>query len=96
MVLQINLIEAYLSFKEIIDVVQNKLLSKLFETTNPSGASCLSRCLIYKVHTAHQRRAFILPHLFSFVKYFFEFFQILFALVSETSVFWKAVVSQRF
>lgn len=32
--------------------MSNKLLSKLFETTNPSGASCLSRCLIYKVHAA--------------------------------------------
>jgi hypothetical protein len=41
------------------------------ETTNPSGASCLLRCLIYKVHTAHQRRAFILPHFLALVKYFF-------------------------
>ena len=36
----------------------NKLLAKLTLSTNPSGASCLSRCLIYKVHAARvQRRA---------------------------------------
>ena len=34
----------------------------------------MSRCLIYKVHTAHQRRAFILPHRFAFVKNFFQVF----------------------
>ena len=40
----------------------------------------MSRCLIYKVHTAHQRRAFILPHRFSFVKNFFQVFSTFFVL----------------
>ena len=35
----------------------------------------MSRCLIYKVHTALQRREFILPHRFGFVKNFFQVFQ---------------------
>ena len=34
-----------------IDVVHQAFFKALF-TTNPSGASCLSRCLIYKVHAA--------------------------------------------
>ena len=84
MVLQINLIEAYLSFKEIIDVVQNKLLSKLFETTNPSGASCLSRCLIYKVHTARSAAGVILPHRSSLVKHFFQVFSNFFRARSQS------------
>ncbi|MEY8402293.1 hypothetical protein AALA54_02970, partial [Oscillospiraceae bacterium 44-34] len=49
-------------------------LSKLFETTNPSGASCLSRCLIYKVHTARSAAGIILPHCPSLVKHFFQVF----------------------
>ena len=44
------------------------------------GASCLSRCLIYKVHTALQRREFILPHRFDLVKSFFKVFSNFFQL----------------
>ena len=36
----------------------------------------MSRCLIYKVHTAPQRRAFILPRSLAFVKDFFQVFQL--------------------
>ena len=50
------------------------------------GASCLSRCLIYKVHTALQRREFILPHRFGLVKSFLKFFQTFSALRSA----WRA------
>ena len=39
----------------------------------------MSRCLIYKVHTALQRREFILPHRFGFVKSFFKFFKTFFS-----------------
>ena len=47
---------------------------------NPSGASCLSRCLIYKVHAASSRRNFILAHRFRFVKSFFQVFSNFFVL----------------
>ena len=40
----------------------------------------MSRCLIYKVHTAHQRRALILPHSQAFVKNFFQVFLNFFVL----------------
>ena len=40
------------------------------------GASCLSRCLIYKVHTAanSSRRVLMITHRFRFVKNFFQVF----------------------
>ena len=56
--------------------LSNKLLSKLFETTNPSGASCLSRCLIYKVHTARSAAGLYLSTLSSLCQALFSsFFQ---------------------
>ena len=59
--------------------LSNKLLSKLFETTNPSGASCLSRCLIYKVHTARSAAGLYLSTLSSLCQALFSsFFQNLF------------------
>ena len=51
---------------------------------NLSGAfSCLSRCLIYKVHTALLRRLSRIPHRFSFVKNFFRAFSNSFAALSS-------------
>ena len=57
--------------KKFTVVLQAKLV---WTTKSKFGASCLSRCLIYKVHTALQRREFILPHRFDLVKSFFQFF----------------------
>ncbi|MEY8405057.1 hypothetical protein AALA54_17470, partial [Oscillospiraceae bacterium 44-34] len=59
-------------------------LSKLFETTNPSGASCLSRCLIYKVHAARSAAGVILPHRSSLVKHFFQVFSSFFRARSQS------------
>ena len=39
------------SFKRIFDVVPTSFFQSSFKQPSPSGASCLSRCLIYKVHT---------------------------------------------
>ena len=46
------------------------------------GASCLSRCLIYKVHTAanSSRRILMITHRFRFVKNFFQVFSNFFEL----------------
>ena len=48
------------------------------------GASCLSRCLIYKVHTAASlsRRVLMITHRFRFVKNFFQVFSNFFEALS--------------
>ena len=48
------------------------------------GASCLSRCLIYKVHTAanSSRRVLMITHRFRFVKNFFQVFSNFFEALS--------------
>ena len=48
------------------------------------GASCLSRCLIYKVHTAANlsRRVLMITHRFRFVKNFFQVFSNFFEALS--------------
>ena len=51
---------------------------ELFLQPIHSGASCLSRCLIYKVHAALSRRVFIVALSFLFVKHFFQVFLIFF------------------
>ena len=64
---------------------------------NLSGAfSCLSRCLIYKVHTALLRRLSRIPHRFSFVKNFFRTFSSRFAILSFAGFTFAALSPARF
>ena len=72
------------SFKEINWRCLHKLFSKLWNNQT-SGASCLSRCLIYKVHTVRftsfvSRRVLSLSLRPAFVKNFFQVFQTFSAL----------------
>ena len=72
------------SFKEINWRCLHKLFSKLWNNQT-SGASCLSRCLIYKVHTVRftfsvSRRALSLSLRPAFVKNFFQAFSNFFLL----------------
>ena len=77
------------SFKEINWRCLHKLFSKLWNNQT-SGASCLSRCLIYKVHTVRftfsvSRRVLSLSLHPAFVKNFFQVFSNFFRLFHSLS-----------
>ena len=51
----------------------------MFTTKSKSGASCLSRCLIYKVHTALSGGSLSYHTVFVLSRTFFRFFNLLFS-----------------
>ena len=51
----------------------------MFTTKSKSGASCLSRCLIYKVHTALSGGSLSYHTVFILSRTFFRFFNLLFS-----------------
>ena len=80
------------SFKEINWRCLHKLFSKLWNNQT-SGASCLSRCLIYKVHTVRftfsvSRRALSLSLHPAFVKNFFQVFSNFFSSFIRCLALW--------
>ena len=70
---QIIFIEAFLASKKFNGCLQAK---SLFTTKSKSGASCLSRCLIYKVHTALSGGSLSYHTVFVLSRTFFRFFNL--------------------